>query len=76
MVLASTHVRTLEVVPLDILRAYAVDVPDDPGRWTPDAARGRAQSRGGVTSVATAMRFHELIAAMAITRFPSSAFEN
>ena len=30
--LASTHVRTLEVVPLDILRAYAVDVPDDPGR--------------------------------------------
>ncbi len=32
VVLASTHVRTLEVVPLDILRAYAVDVPDDPGR--------------------------------------------
>ncbi len=30
----------------------------------------------GSRSVATAMRFHELIAAMAITRFPSSAFEN
>jgi uncharacterized protein len=31
VVLASTHIRTLEVVPLDVLRAYAVDVPPDPG---------------------------------------------
>jgi uncharacterized protein (DUF2237 family) len=29
VVLASTHERTLEVVPLDVLRLYAVDVPDD-----------------------------------------------
>jgi uncharacterized protein len=29
VVLASTHERTLEVVPLDALRANAVDVPDD-----------------------------------------------
>src|SRR5213079_327522 len=27
VVLASTHERTLEIVPLDILRTYAVDVP-------------------------------------------------
>lgn len=31
VVLASTHERALEVVPLDILREHAVDVPDDPG---------------------------------------------
>lgn len=30
VVLASTHMRTLEVVGLDFLRKYAVDVPDDP----------------------------------------------
>lgn len=30
LVLASTHERALDVVPLDVLRAYAVDVPDDP----------------------------------------------
>jgi uncharacterized protein (DUF2237 family) len=29
VVLASTHERTLEVVPLEVLRLYAVDVPDD-----------------------------------------------
>lgn len=29
VVLASTHERTLDVVPLEVLRAYAVDVPDD-----------------------------------------------
>ena len=29
VVLASTHERTLAVVPLDVLRAYAVDVPAD-----------------------------------------------
>ena len=29
VVLASTHERTLEVVPLDALRAMAVDVPSD-----------------------------------------------
>jgi uncharacterized protein (DUF2237 family) len=31
VVLASTHERALEVVPLDILRQHAVDVPPDPG---------------------------------------------
>ncbi|MDA2894018.1 DUF2237 domain-containing protein [Mycolicibacterium sp. BiH015] len=29
VVLASTHEKTLESVPLDVLRRYAVDVPDD-----------------------------------------------
>ncbi|GMA42074.1 DUF2237 family protein [Mobilicoccus caccae] len=31
VVLASTHERALEIVPMDVLRPYAVDVPDDPG---------------------------------------------
>jgi uncharacterized protein len=31
VVLAATHERTLQVVPLEVLREYAVDVPDDPG---------------------------------------------
>ena len=31
VVLASTHDRTLEVIPLDALRKHAVDVPDDLG---------------------------------------------
>ncbi|MGH3714480.1 MAG: DUF2237 family protein [Micromonosporaceae bacterium] len=31
VVLASTHARALEVVPLEALREYAVDVPADPG---------------------------------------------
>lgn len=31
VVLAATSERALEVVPLDVLRRYAVDVPDDPG---------------------------------------------
>jgi uncharacterized protein (DUF2237 family) len=31
VVLASTHVRVLDTVPLEILTVYAVDVPDDPG---------------------------------------------
>jgi len=30
VVLASTHERTLDAVPLDVLKQYAVDVPDDP----------------------------------------------
>jgi uncharacterized protein (DUF2237 family) len=30
VVLAATHERALEVVPLDVLRDYAVDVPPDP----------------------------------------------
>ncbi|MEW5809292.1 MAG: DUF2237 domain-containing protein [Actinomycetota bacterium] len=30
VVLASTHERTLDVVPLEVLAPYAVDVPDDP----------------------------------------------
>ena len=31
VVLAATNEKVLEVVPLEVLRAYAVDVPDDPG---------------------------------------------
>jgi uncharacterized protein len=31
VVLASTHERTLDVVPLEALREHAVDVPDDLG---------------------------------------------
>lgn len=34
VVLASTHERSLEVVPLDVLEQYAVDVPPDPGSIT------------------------------------------
>ena len=34
VVLASTHSRTLDVVPLEVLRQYAVDVPADPGDLT------------------------------------------
>lgn len=30
VVLASTHERSLEIVPLELLQEYAVDVPDDP----------------------------------------------
>lgn len=32
VVLASTHERALEVVPLEVLRQHAVDVPEDPGQ--------------------------------------------
>ena len=31
VVLASTHERALEIVPLAVLREHAVDVPSDPG---------------------------------------------
>jgi len=31
VVLASTHDRALEVIPLSVLQEHAVDVPDDPG---------------------------------------------
>jgi uncharacterized protein (DUF2237 family) len=31
VVLAATHERALELVPLDVLEQYAVDVPADPG---------------------------------------------
>lgn len=31
VVLAATHEHALEIVPLELLRAHAVDVPDDPG---------------------------------------------
>jgi uncharacterized protein (DUF2237 family) len=31
VVLACTHERTLEIVPLEVLREHAVDVPADPG---------------------------------------------
>lgn len=33
VVLASTHERALEIVPLAALREYAVDVPEDPGSF-------------------------------------------
>jgi uncharacterized protein len=31
VVLAATHERTLDIVPLEVLRQHAVDVPADPG---------------------------------------------
>jgi len=31
VVLAATHARALEIVPLDALRQHAVDVPENPG---------------------------------------------
>lgn len=31
VVLASSHERALEIIPLDVLEEYAVDVPADPG---------------------------------------------
>ncbi len=34
VVLAATNQRTLEIVPLELLQAHAVDVPDDPGAIT------------------------------------------
>ena len=34
VVLASTHEQALEIVPLDILKAHAVDVPSDPRSLT------------------------------------------
>jgi uncharacterized protein (DUF2237 family) len=38
VVLASTHERALEIVPLAALREHAVDVPPDPGPLTDAAA--------------------------------------
>lgn len=35
VVLASTHERVLDIVPLDVLHRYAVDVPSDPGGLDP-----------------------------------------
>ena len=35
VVLAATSARALEIVPLDVLREYAVDVPGDPGELAP-----------------------------------------
>lgn len=35
VVLAATHERALEIVPLDVLEQYAVDVPADPGTLSP-----------------------------------------
>lgn len=34
VVLASTHERVLEVIPIEVLNEYAVDVPTDPGNLT------------------------------------------
>jgi len=36
VVLAATHERALDIVPLHILEQYAVDVPPDPGALEPD----------------------------------------
>ena len=36
VVLASTNERTLDVVDLEVLRQYAVDVPPDPGDLSTD----------------------------------------
>jgi uncharacterized protein len=36
VVLASTHQRALETVPLDVLEQHAVDVPADAGPFEPD----------------------------------------
>ena len=36
VVLASTHQRALETVPLDVLEQHAVDVPADAGPFQPD----------------------------------------
>ena len=52
MVLACTHERTLDVVPLEALREHAVDVPDDLGicrrvyRYCYQAALGVRDGRG------------------------------
>ena len=35
VVMASTHVRALEIVPLEVLAEHAVDVPDDLGALDP-----------------------------------------
>jgi uncharacterized protein (DUF2237 family) len=35
VILAATHEKAVEIAPLDILRRYAVDVPDDPGSLDP-----------------------------------------
>jgi uncharacterized protein (DUF2237 family) len=35
VVLASTHERALDIVPLEVLEEYAVDVPGDPGALRP-----------------------------------------
>ena len=34
VVLASTHARSLDTIPLSVLREHAVDVPPDPGSLT------------------------------------------
>jgi uncharacterized protein len=34
VVLASTHIRSLEAIPLELLRRHAVDVPSDPSSLT------------------------------------------
>jgi uncharacterized protein (DUF2237 family) len=34
VVLASTHARALDTIPLSLLRSHAVDVPPDPGALT------------------------------------------
>ena len=34
VVLAATHERALDVIPLEALREHAIDVPDDPGGLT------------------------------------------
>src|SRR5258705_2114080 len=45
VVLASTHERALEIVPLEALREHAVDVPADPSALTGGSSDTQAQRR-------------------------------
>ena len=50
--LAATHERALEVVPLQLLEAYAADVPDDPSSLLCPGATSRSAVVGvGVVGV-------------------------
>ena len=47
VLLAATHERALDHVPLEVLEQYAVDVPTDPGRSGLIRPARRAAGRGG-----------------------------
>jgi uncharacterized protein len=47
VVLASTHERALQIVPLEVLREHAVDVPPDPGSLADLFVLSRAPRRCG-----------------------------
>src|ERR1017187_9293356 len=55
VVLASTHQRVLEIVPLDILKPYSVDVPADrgpPEQYLPQRNPAAARTSRGLTTAA------------------------